>query len=299
MNWQSMPPLTALRAFAALAETGTMSAAGARLNVSHAAVSQQVRALEDHLGISLLDRGAGPGVLTPAGRELADAALAGFDRIGRCVAELTGADSARPIQISTTPGFASAWLMPRLADFRARHPELSLMIDPSPELRALQPGGLDIAIRYGSGDWPGTQSELLLESSIAIVGAPELVGRDAFDSPGDLTRFHWLQELGTTEASDYLERNGAMLNRALGLTSLPGSLLIDAVRNGQGIGVIARVFVEADIAAGRLRLLFEDTRKKGYWLVVRDGVLRPSARAMQRWLRAQRAADRDRPDAPE
>lgn len=289
MDWQSIPPLTALRAFAALADEGTMAKAGARLNVSHAAVSQQVRALEDHLGLTLLERAGGPGALTPAGRDLADAALAGLDRIARSVAELTGADSERPIQISTTPGFASSWLMPRLADFRARHPDLSLMIDPSPDLRPLQPGGLDIAIRYGSGEWPGTRAELLLESSIAIVGAPGLVGEGPIDSPADLTRYHWLQELGTTEASDYLNRNGAVLNRSLGLTSLPGSLLIDAVRNGQGIGVIARAFVQADIDAGRLNLLFEDKQKKGYWLVVRDGVMRPSARAMFRWLRAQAA----------
>jgi len=285
----TMPPLTALRAFSALVETGSMSAAGARLNVSHAAVSQQVKALETHLGLTLLDRAGGPGALTPEGREMAEAVLAGFDRIGRTVAELTGADADRPVQVSTTPGFASTWLLPRLADFRAQHPGLSLMIDPTPELRPLVPGGLDIAVRYGDGAWPGLRAELMLETPIVIVAAPSLVGDRTFDSPADLTGYHWLQEVGTSEASEYLAIHGAVLDRARGLTSLPGNMMIEAARAGQGVAVTAGAFAEADVMAGRLRLLFEDRRKKGYHIVTREGVMRPAARLFYRWLRAQAA----------
>ncbi|EAQ03646.1 Transcriptional Regulator, LysR family protein [Pseudooceanicola batsensis HTCC2597] len=287
MNWSSLPPLTALRALAAYAETGSMAEAGARLNVSHAAISQQIRQLEERLGVTLLDRKGGPGALTAEGRTLARTTLDGFADIVRLVEELTGRDADRPVQISTTPAFASGWMMPRLARFRQKHPGISLMIDPSPELRDLAPGGLDMAVRYGSGVWPGLEAELIVETPIVIVAAPELVGDTVYDSPAELTKFHWLQELGTNEASDYLAHFGTVLDQARGLTSLPGNLMADAARAGQGIAVTAGAFVEQDLASGRLRLLFEDRRKKGYFLVTRPGVQRSGARALYRWLRSE------------
>nr|WP_136636835.1 LysR family transcriptional regulator [Pseudooceanicola onchidii] len=294
MDWTALPPLTALRAFAAYADTKSMAEAGARLNVSHAAISQQIKGLEDRMGLSLLDRARGSGALTPEGMALAEATLDGFAAIARLSAELTGQDAERPIQISTTPTFASAWLMPRLAAFRAKHPELSLMVDPTPDLRDIKPGGLDMALRYGSGRWPGLESELMVETPIAIVAAPSLVGDTPFKTPGELTQFHWLQELGTSEASDFLSRYGAVLNKARGVTSMPGNLVVEAARNGQGIAVSARAFIQPDLDSGRLRLLFEDTRNKGYYLVYRPGVMRPSARAFYRWLVAEAGMHRQK-----
>lgn len=116
MDWTTLPPLTALRAFAAYADTGSMAQAGSRLNVSHAAISQQIKTLEDHLGLALLDRKRGNTTLTPEGRAIADTALSGFSAISELAAEVTGRDADRALHISTTPSFASSWLMPRLAD---------------------------------------------------------------------------------------------------------------------------------------------------------------------------------------
>src|SRR6056297_1332918 len=112
MDWQTLPPLTALRAFAALAETSSTTEAGVRLNVSHAAISQQVRQLEAHMGVVLVDRSGRQTRLTAQGRDLADALTLGFGAIARAVEALSGADAARPLQISTTPSFAAHWLMP-------------------------------------------------------------------------------------------------------------------------------------------------------------------------------------------
>lgn len=287
MDWSALPPLTALRALAAYADTGSMATAGAQLNVSHAAISQQIKGLEDRLALTLLDRQRGHGALTPEGRALADAALSGFAEIANICAEMTGRDADRPLHISTTPSFASAWLMPRLAAFHAKHPNVSLMVDPTPEVRSFGPGGLDMAIRYGSGNWAGLTAELLLETRIAIVGAPSLVGDRDFSSPADLTDYHWLQELGTNETSEYLNLHGAALNRSRGLTSLPGNLMLEAARAGQGIGITTRAWADADIEAGRLRLLFEGDKRKGYFLVYRPGVMRPTARAFYKWLVAE------------
>lgn len=289
MDWRSLPPLSALRAFAAYAEHRSVEKAGGALSVSHAAISQQIRNLETHLGLALLDRQGRRMVLTPDGERLAAALLDGFGIISRMADELTGRDAGRALEISATPGFAAAWLMPRLPGFRANHPELSLTIDPSAGLRTLEPGGLDVAIRYGNGSWPGLEAELLVQSPIAVVAAASLVGDARIDTPADLRQFPWLQELGTNEATNWLAEHGIERDCAHGMTGLPGNLMIEAARQGHGIAITARLFVETDIAAGRVRLLFEDSRKKGYWLVTRPGVQRPPLRHFVSWLRREAA----------
>lgn len=285
MDWTALPPLAALRAFAAFADKGSVQAAGDALNVSHAAISQQIRNLETHLGLSLLDRSGRSMVLTGDGQRLADAVIEGFGGVVRITDELTGRDADRPLMVSATPSFASSWLMPRLADFRAANPSISLMIDPTAEVKSLEPGGIDVALRYGAGEWPGLEAELLVRSPIALVAATSLVGTGPFDDLSALREFHWLQELGTNEATEWFARLGVDRNRAMGISSLPGNLMIEAARQGQGIAITARAFVEDDIATGRLRLLYEDIRDKGYFVVTRPGVQRPPVRRFVRWLR--------------
>lgn len=292
MDWQSLPPLTALRAFAALAEAGSAVAAGARLNVSHAAVSQQVKALEAHLGLSLVDRSGRQLGLTAEGRQLAEALKLGFGAIARAVEDLTGADAERPIQVSTTPGFAAQWLMPRMLDFRQRHPDMDVMINPTPERVVLEPGGIDIAIRYGTGGWPGVEAEPLFFSHLVVVAAPQLVGGRKITEPADLLDLPWVQEYGTSESTDWLRRKGLANVRIAGMTQVPGNLLLEGVRQGQGVSLTVRQWVEDDIAAGRLCLLFEEPEETGYFIVTRPGVLRPRARAFAAWLKRQARADR-------
>lgn len=293
MDWTGFPPLSALRAFSAYAATGSVAKAGAALNVSHAAISQQMRNLEDHMGLDLLDRSGRMLRLTDAGEELALACQDGFGAISRAVESLTGLGADRPLQISATPSFAANWLMPRLADFRTQHPTVSLMIDPSADVKPLTPGGIDLALRYGNGDWAGLDSELLVSSPIVVVAAPDLVGDRRIDGPADLRSFHWLQELGTNEASQWLARHGVEHDRSRGMTALPGNLMLEAARMGQGVAITARVFAEADVAAGRLIELFRDTQRKGYYAVTRPGVHRPQLRAFLRWLKRHAQAARD------
>lgn len=169
MDWRALPPLTALRAFAALAQTGSASGAGAALSVSHAAISQQVKALEAHMGLSLVRREGRGLALTIEGRQLAEALDEGFGLIAQ-----------RPLQISTTPQFAAAWLMPRLRDFQSRHPGVDLMVHPSPQRADPAPGGVDLAIRFGLGAWDGLEAELLVPTDIVITAAPALVGTREF-----------------------------------------------------------------------------------------------------------------------
>lgn len=174
MEWRNLPPLSQLRAFAAFAETPSLEQAGALIGVTHAAISQQIRALEAHLGLSLVERGGRKLVLSPEGRQLAEALATGFGQIASTIASLTGADRNAPLRITTTPTFAAGWLMPRLSDFRARHPGIDLAIDPASENREIGREA-DIGIRYGKGHWPGLEAHLILRSSIVVVAAPELV----------------------------------------------------------------------------------------------------------------------------
>ncbi len=286
-DWLSLPPLTALRAFSALAETGATVAAGARLNVSHAAISQQVKQLETHLGVALVDRSGRQLVLTAEGRQLADALSLGFGAIARAIEALTGADADRPLQVSTTPGFAAQWLMPCLSAFREAHPQIDIMIDPTPNMVTLEPGGIDIALRYGAGHWPGLEAELLFRSSLVAVAAPSLVEGRKITCPADLVHLPWLQEFGTTESSDWLRGRGVFEARAAGLLQVPGNLLLDGLRNGQGVAATVREWVKHDITAGRLVLLFEDPDENGYYIVTRPGVLRAPAKAFASWLKKQ------------
>jgi LysR family glycine cleavage system transcriptional activator len=291
MDFARLPPLAALRAFAAFTETGSIVKAGAALNVSHPAISQQLRALEDHLGLALFDRSGNALRLTANGQALAAAVQAGFGGIARTVADLTGAESGRPLMVTTTSSFAAGWLLPRLADFRAAHPGIDLMVDPTPEVKPLGPGGIDLALRYGTGGWPGLVDELILSTPVVVVAAPALVGEAPVAGLAALAGLPWVQELGTTEAVDFLHRHGLARRAGSGLTALPGNLMLEAARAGQGVAVTARAFVEADLASGRLRLLYEDNAREGYYLVTRPGVQRPAARAFAAWIRRQRTKD--------
>ena len=297
MDWRHFPPLSALRAFSAFAEARSLESAGARIGVTHAAISQQIRALEAHLGVALVDRGGRRLTLTLEGARLAEALEAGFAQIAATISAITGADETAPLRITTTASFAAGWLMPRLPDFRALHPDIDLSIDPAPENREIGREA-DVGLRFGNGDWPGLEAQLLLRSSVVVVAAPRLVPPDSPTDLGFLAGLPWLQELGTNEATVFLERYGLTRRAGAAIISLPGNLMLDAARDGQGVAVIARAFIEADLAAGRVRLLMEDSERDGYFLVTRPGPQRKALRAFTAWVMRQSGAGFLPPRAP-
>jgi LysR family glycine cleavage system transcriptional activator len=284
----SLPPLAQLRAFAALADTGSMSAAGAMLNVSHAAVSQQVRALEAHLGLQLVRKDGRGVALTDPGTRLGQTLTQAFGAIGREIGALTGADAERPLQITTTAMFAASWLMPRIGSFRQAYPDINLMLNPTAAALAFEPGGIDIAIRYGNGVWPGLVAEPLLETDFVIAAARSLVGDKQISKAEELLGYPWLQEIGTTETNDWLKARGVTGGRVKSMTQLPGNLLLDGLRAGQGIVAATRALIETDIARGEVVVLFQgNDRGFGYFLLQRPGVLRAPAKAFANWLRRE------------
>ena len=287
VNWLALPPLSSLRAFSALAEAGSTVAAGEKLNVSHAAISQQIKSLETHLGVPMVDRSSRKLELTKAGLQLAKAVTSGFADIALICEALTGADADRPLHVSTTQLFATSWLMPRLGNFNARHPGIDLMINPSTKLVNPAPGGIDVGLRFGAGKWVGLQAEMLVPTNMVIAAAPSLVGDRQFHQAFELLEYPWLKEIDTNQAEDWLRSHGVSEGRSKSVIEVPGNLMLDGARAGQGVFQTALSSIEADVAAGRLRVLFRDEGNTGYFIVTHPGILRPPARVFVNWLRRQ------------
>ena len=171
------PPLRLLTTFEAIARHGSMRLAAARLNVTQPAVSQALKTLEAHVGTALLDRATRPAQLTDAGELLARAVRDGLGQISAALEDiraLSGQDGAQ-VTVSCTLGMATYWLMPRLPDFYASHPDITVNVQaPSTDLPHLSPG-VDIAIRYGTGSWHEGTTTKLFDERVCPVAAPALL----------------------------------------------------------------------------------------------------------------------------
>ena len=287
MDWSGIPSLNSLRAFVAVAETGSYIKAGAMLNVTHAAVSQQVRILEDLLSISLVVR-EGRGIrLTQEGLVLARDLDLGFSTIRRGIEKLRKSGVSHPVQLSTSPAFATEWLMPRIQDFQSRHPDIPLMLNPTSKVVELKPGGIELAIRYKDKHKPSSPVTPVLISDMVVIAAPSLIRGQEINHPEMLTELPWLQELGTNEVADWFAHRGVKLDRPLMITQMPGNLIMQAVRRGDGVTYTARAFFEAEIEAGQIKVLFSEPAFGIYYIATIPGPLRPSVRIFVNWLKEQ------------
>ncbi len=287
MEWTSLPPLNALKAFSALAETGSYSAAGTRLNVTHAAVMQQVRALEARLGLKLVARSGRGIVLTGEGTRLAHHLDEGFRQISDGIESITGARNARPVQVTMSPAFAVRWLMPRLTDFQNRHPDITLLLNPSGRFMELKPGGLDVAIRYSRRETLPRDADVLMSCDLVVVGTPALLAGYDISTPGDLTRLPWLQELGTNEVTDFLSRHDVVLERPPHISHMPGNLIMEAVRRGDGITYTIREWVADELRSGNLLELFAEQDAGVFYIHTLPGEKRTAVRTFIKWLKGE------------
>jgi LysR family glycine cleavage system transcriptional activator len=286
-DWRSFPSLTALRAFAATAELRNFSQAARALNVTHAAVAQQVRALEEALGRPLVQR-EGRGVsLTVDGEQLAAALGEGFGAIQRGVEALRAGEADRPVRITLTASFAAQWLMPRLKDFWRQHPDIGLSMHPDSRVVDLHRERMDLAIRYGNGDWPGVDAEYLTSARLVIAGAPSLIGeRDP--TVEEMAQMDWVLSRNWAEQDAYLRQLG-LEPSALSSTDINNEeLALAAARQGLGLVVESVALIESDVAEGRLRIVHESREKlPAYFIVTLPGPKRAAARAFLKWLKAQ------------
>ncbi|WP_194095054.1 LysR substrate-binding domain-containing protein [Marivivens aquimaris] len=175
----TFPPLRLLSTFEALSRYGSMRDAAARLNVTQPAVSQAIKQLEDHVGVTLIDRSVRPSRLTEEGELLARAVREGLGRISATLEDIRAmqANAERQITVACTLGVATYWLMPRLSGFYEDHPDITVNVQaPATDLPVLVPG-VDVALRYGTGGWREGRSEKLFAEVVCPVGAPDLIAR--------------------------------------------------------------------------------------------------------------------------
>jgi LysR family glycine cleavage system transcriptional activator len=284
-----LPSFTALRAFEAAARTGSFSAAGRELNVTHAAVAQQVRALEADLGVPLTFREGRGLALTGEGQRLAAALTDSFRTIGMALSEITAEGEERPLRLTITPSFASKWLMPRLGKFWRQHPDIALTLDPDDRVRDLNRDGYDLAIRYGKGGWPGAEAEMFLPTQDVVVAAPSLVGNRDELTVAEMQQMPWITEAGWPEQMAWLRSLGLDPDN-LDVTEMPTEELANlAAREGLGLFVELSALAAADLKAGRLRTVYTPPKEGnfGYWIVTRPGPKNAALKTFVRWLTSE------------
>lgn len=288
MDWKNIPSLAALRAFEVAARHQSFSRAAQELNVTHAAIGQHVRSLEAFFAESLIVREGRGVVLTETGRQLSACLQEGFGTIADGVDQVLTRGRERPVNISVTPAFASNWLMPRIGEFWAKHPEVTLNINPSMNLVDLKRDGFDLAIRYGDGGWPDVSAELLTDGDFLVVAHPDLVARRTVTELAQLQDLPWLMEEHMMERRTIVEREGFCFDAVDTTILQTNGLVLSATLAGLGVTVQPKSLVEKEIASGALVSLFELNQcSLGYYIVMLPDRLTSSAQKLLSWLRSK------------
>jgi len=216
-----LPPLNALRAFEAAARHLSVSQAAAELHVTPAAISHQVKALEEWLGVPLFRRLNRQILLTEAGQTCSKGLRDGFDRLAATVEKVRGRAGAAPLTVSAAPSFAGKWLLPRLERFRSAHPDIEVRIDANPRLSDFERDNVDIGIRYGRGRYPGLRADLLMAENVYPLCSPKLLrGPPRLRHPRDLAR-HTLLHIDMPVMAE-AEPTWEMWLRAAGVPDVAG-----------------------------------------------------------------------------
>lgn len=294
---RKLPPLTALPAFDAASRHLSFTKAAAELNQTHGAVSRAIRNIEDRLGVRLFERGTRSVRLTPEGAAYAAEIGAALDRIGAATIVATAPRSAGVLNVSTSDGFAGRWLVPRLHRFHRAHRDIDVRLSTSGVLADFVRDGIDIAIRYGSGDYEGVASEFLSEEEVFPVCSPELLrGEHPLRLPGDLRHHRLIHDSFPIDWATWLRRAGLDdIDPESGVRFDSATYAVEAAVHGEGVLLGRSALVSADLAAGRLvrpfDLALRSTSK--YYVVYLSGALRQrKIRLFRDWLFDEMAADR-------
>lgn len=287
----AFPPLKAVRYFEAAARHLSFSKAAEELNVTHSAISHQIKALEDHLGVKLFRRHGRGLRLTESGQAYFPAVQDSFDRLADASVKLSRRKTAGPLTVSCMPSFASRWLVPHLGAFRALHPDIDVRIGADAGVVDFNRDEVDIAIRHGLGKWPGVVTDRLLSETHFPVCSPKLLeGPNAIREPMDLFK--------QTLLHDYDWRGNFWRDwfRAAGLGSIDFShalsfnnsaLMLQAAIDGLGVALTQQILVSDDLKAGRLIKPFElqIETEYAYWVVMPPHYrARPKVAAFRNWI---------------
>ncbi|HEU5293189.1 MAG TPA: transcriptional regulator GcvA [Burkholderiaceae bacterium] len=293
--------LNALRAFEAAARHASFAKAADELSVTPAAISQQIATLESYLGVQLFRRIARGVHLTAAAQQMLPPLREGFDLLAAAFARAQSGSTRRHLVVSLTPSVAAKWLMPRLERFITTHPEIDVRIDTTTRLVDFAHEEVDVALRYGSGRWPGLAVSLLMKETVFPVCSPRLLlSRRPLRTPHDLAHHTLIHDASMPARASFPQWTSWL--QAAGVHGVDGQrglqldasmLAIQAAIDGQGVALGRSVLVADDVAAGRLVAPFALTfpSRFAYYIVYPRRPSAPAAvQAFARWARAEAAS---------
>lgn len=297
-----LPPLNALRAFEVAARHLSFTKAAEELHVTPGAISQQIKALEEYVGANLFRRLNRALLLTDEAQACLPSLREGFEKLAEATNLLMAVETHNRLAVGAAPSFASKWLVPRLGEFQQLYPDVDVWISADMELVDFINDDIDVAIRYGAGEYSGLQVERLLTDSVFPVCSPELLeGPQALKSPGDLTHYTLLHD--TSPDNDESCPDWPMWLKAASVKGVDGtrglrfnqsSLVLEAAMSGRGVALAKSTLAADDLAAGRLAKPFDLTLPIdfAYYLVCpKSKAALPKVQRFLEWARARAAQD--------
>ena len=292
---RDLPPLNPLRAFEAAGRHLSLTKAGRELHVTAAAVSHQVRGLEDFLGVKLFRRVGNGLLLTDAGQACLPGLSEGFDRLVEAIEQLKEHDARGPLHVSVAPAFASKWLVPRLERFDRAHPDIDVRISASLEVVDLDREGFDAAIRLGHGSYAGFDVHELFAESVVPMCAPSLIEASRpLAEPADLRHHVLLHDDSLSfdrAAPDWpmwlKAANAKHVDASRGPHFSHPDHAMQAAIDGAGVVLGWRALAAADLTSGRLVIPFDVTlpmQLAFFFLCPHAAAERPKIVAFRNWL---------------
>jgi LysR family glycine cleavage system transcriptional activator len=287
-----LPSLNGLRAFEAAARHLSFTQAAAELNVTQTAISHQIKRLEEELGVRLFVRQNRALSLTPQAKEYLPGIRAAFNDLRLATDRLLRRDDDHVLTVSTLASLAAKWLLPRLTAFQESHPGIDVRITTSTALVDFRTGGVDAAIRYGRGQWPGLRADWLMADQLFPVCSPALLaGKKPLRKPEDLAEHVLLHSSAGNDDDWRLWLTAAglptNLSRMPGVTFDLVFMTVQAAIDGVGVAMGRTSYVQDDIAKGRLVVPFDITLPvdAGFYLVSPEATAdSPKLSAFRNWL---------------
>ena len=285
---RELPPLTALRSFEAAARHLSFTKAAQELHVTQAAISHQVKGLELYLGVKLFRRMTRRLLLTDEAQALLPVVQASFDNIAEAAERITESSQHGTLNVMLRPFFAARWLSHRLNRFWAKFPSITLRLHHSTATTDLHRADVDMAVRWGRGDWRGVEIEPLVAAKVTpVCGSGLLHGMRPLRSPSDLRHHTLLHEGGFDLWEKWLRGVGAK-----GVVASRGPVIddtnvrIQAAIDGQGIALGPLALLKDDLATGRLVTPFDFALDDlAYYIVYPpDALEQPKVLAFRDWL---------------
>jgi LysR family glycine cleavage system transcriptional activator len=255
-----LPPLNSLKAFVVAAKHLSFTRAASELFVTPAAVSQQVKQLEDHLGCALFRRTNRALLLTDEGQACLPGLEEGFRKLGEALEQIEQVGRTGALTVSVAPSFAAKWLVPRLDNFRGLYPDVDVLISAAMHVVDFDSEDVDCAIRYGAGNYGDLVAQKLMTESVVPVCSPALIkGKEALKRPADLKNYTLLhddsadQDPSCPDWRMWLKAAGVDgIESTRGLRFNQSSLVLEAAISGRGVALAKSQLAADDLKAGRL-----------------------------------------------